>query len=402
MSLPYDLKQLLGDVEPDAYAQLNSGIGNPTGETHLVVVNGQLRVFTRESLIGEFKGVEIDPAQPPRLEKGGFADTLHVALKDGESHDFNVGSFERDGIVAVLDAMSDQVATTEPEPPQEPAKEEPDAFAFEPLVSQEQESPPPSPPIESPLVEPVTEEPVTEEETGPVEHQHHRREDDEDLQGTRDVKGTEVKQRDGSVLYRSNDPGCLGCLLQFILFAGGVTGFWFLHVLAMENAVAYFGWGRLDPEGGAWVGTKIVALICGAYVGGKLAGVVSKLAKAQIWGGAVLFKDGLMVVFGPKGKWHKRFFLDQNIEWECRWHTASPEGDNDNRRAYQVVVEFKQDGTSASLRTNFSAKQVNFHVRNMTYTKLEDPPPNEGTVTLDTNTFRKVIRAVAEDKGWKS
>ena len=77
MDVPSEIRNLLSGREPKAHAALSCSIHGPIGETHFVVADGQLFVFERESLFGEFKPVALDPAHPPRLEKGTFSDTLH-------------------------------------------------------------------------------------------------------------------------------------------------------------------------------------------------------------------------------------------------------------------------------------------------------------------------------------
>lgn len=109
MGIPPEIRKLLGTREASAHASLSCGLRGPIGETHLVVADGQLFVFERESLIGEYTRVEL--AAVPVLEQGDFTDTLHLLAVDGSDAELTVTSFEREAVASVL------AAAAKPAPP---------------------------------------------------------------------------------------------------------------------------------------------------------------------------------------------------------------------------------------------------------------------------------------------
>src|SRR5690606_2209519 len=89
-------------------------------------------------------------------------------------------------------------------------------------------------------------------------------------------------------LHHGNDMPGWGCMAQLALFAGGIVLMWHLHDRAVVQLATLQG-NVLDPEGFTYFATKALAVICGCYLGGKLAGVVTRIGRARRWLGHVEF-----------------------------------------------------------------------------------------------------------------
>ena len=410
MNVPSEIRSLLGGREPSAYAALSCSLSQPIGETHLVVADGQLFVFTRESLLGEFSKVELDPAHPPKLEKGDFSDTLHLALADGTAHELNVSSFERDALNDVLsrdpapaqaNQVDKEIAPPDPlrvstadddEPPIAPSVPAADDNPFE-LPSQLAAEKKAEEAFKLPPVAPAS-MPSEEPDTGLIDRRSRAktRQPDYEPNEERIDRDDKAERKD---IYHSEHPGTLGCWLQFFLFLGGVLAIWSLHIAAYDSAAKFLDW-EVDTDSASYVLTKIVAVIAGAWVGIKLAGIISWMARRGNWGGYLEFRGMDAVFHGPKGAWKKSIDLSKPFEAECLWKNSSSNSKPNDNKNFNVIVVFRQDGTEAGLGGILLAKQVNFNVKGMQYTELPEAPKFPFAFTLNQKNLRKVVARIME------
>jgi hypothetical protein len=389
MSAPSDIRKLLGDREPKAYAALSCSIDGPIGETHLVVADGQLFVFTRESLLGEYQQLKLDSAHPPKLERGDFSDTLHLALADGSAHDLNVSSFERDAVNEVLAqesapaAAADEKADDNPfELPSQIAaeKEAEEAFQLPSVAAIETQKEPPG----GGLIE-LKKFAEQVEEVPPVNKEWEPNEETIDREGKADERA----------VYHSEHPGNLGCWLQFFLFAGAIAALWSLQIAAYESTARLLDW-DVDTDSASYVLSKIVAVIAGAWLGVKLAGIISWIAHRNNWGGYLEFKGMDAVFHGPKDAWKKSIDLSKSFKAECMWRCNVTNAKPNDKKNFNVIVVFRQDGTEVGLGGIIYGKQVNFNVKGMDYTELKEAPKFPFAFTLNQKNLRKVIARIME------
>ncbi|MEZ5990852.1 MAG: hypothetical protein R3E76_00660 [Planctomycetota bacterium] len=397
MTLPPEVMAALAGRSPNAHATLNCSIDGPIGETLIVAAEGQLFVFSRQSMIGSYEPVELETANPPKLERGDFSDTLHVNLADGTPHELSVSSFERDAVTAVLEAaptMASAGGSAQDESAEETAHDSPP----ESTLASTQETPDADPPFEQPP-------PVSTADDGSASSNPPVPKPETRAPSTRrpshrlpELEPDESKHDDGprQDIYHSRHPGTLGCWLQFILFVGGVVAFWFLHVLAYENAAEYLRW-EVDTDSASFVLTKIVAMIAGVYVGAKLTGIINWLSDRGNWGGYLEFRGMDAIFNGPKGAWKEIIDLSKPFDVECQWHCTSKDAKPDDKKSHHVTVIFRQGESAAALGGILFAKQVNFNVTGMTYTQVEKQPTFPHAFTLEQKTLRKVVTRIMKD-----
>ena len=436
MAIPSEIRKLLGNREPTAHASLSASFHGPIGETHFVVADGQLFVFQRESLIGDFEPVQLDPAHPPKLEKGTFNDVLHVSLADGTPHELQVSSFDRDGIQRVLEAnaapaeqaeATAKTSSPESDTPLADVKEfsdmeklfdtgdkaaeekeetsslddaanefnkateklqglgseedsglidlksietpqAPDAFRVEPYKAEE---PKPAEPPVTPVV-------VDKDEA---------REEAEALK--------EAEKNRNKNIYYGSDPGCVGCLIQVVLFLGGILGMWYAHEIGMLNI------GVVEPdqeydESAIFVITKIVAVIAGIYLGGKSASLFGKLFQKLNWTGWVAFVKDRAVVIGQRGKWQTTLELSQPIEFDGGAHSSISASTDDkgrpNKRSFNVFMRVIQGSVSFTLKTSISRAGNPASFSGIPLQALSEERKDERMITMDNKTFRAVIK----------
>jgi hypothetical protein len=377
MAVPAEIRKQLGDREPSAHASLSCGLTGPIGEVHFIVADGQLFVFERESLVGEFRAVDLDAAHPPRLEAGSFNDVLHMALADGSAHELQVSSFDRDAITALLDRTGARSVSEGP-----PPAEAPDESAAEPepmLI----EMPRPEPePLETPAAEPAP-------ETGPAA--------DSDEEAAELAADKEAQKHEGREFHGS-DPGCTGCLIQFVLFAAGVVALWFAHEQAMLNTGVVAPEDEYD-ESFLFVITKIAAVVAGMYLGGKLAGLAGRVFRRLQWTGRALVERGSCVVEGPRAKWTLTVDLSREFTLEGATHTS---GKGEGKHSHGVWVRLQQDGRHADFKTTYMRARTQPRFEGVPLARLEKDREAPQTLSIQELTLRRLVRRLKQEPGYKS
>ena len=420
--IPSEIKALLGDAEITAYAKLGAGLKSAIGETHLVLVAGQIRIFSRDSIIGDFAQPALDSGSKPLLTPGTFNDTLELQLADGTEVSLNVSSFDRSNVADLLDKVAPMPANSMDDPEQdtvEPPIAE-DTTPEAPLEPGEVIQPPPAPePSEEDLdslfatddvitsipplefgsnpeleIEPM---PAFVPDPAPVATEAPRFSSAKKASAKRsepDDKKDIKPDANGVYAYKSPDPGCTGCIVQIILFFGSVYLFWELQPAAMDNLWSRLVWGVPEHSGFLWVVAKIITVIAGGYFGVQICKLVSMYAKAKLLSGAVMFKGNTATVIGPKARTTHGFELNKPFSWSCDWYSSSE--DEDAKRALNVQIRITQGSKIAVIKGMIQDVQPEFFVENMNYNKVKDIENDPDAVTFPEVMLRQVIRRM----GW--
>ena len=394
MSVPSEIRKLLAGREPKAYASLSCSFHGPIGETHFVVADGQLFVFERESLIGDFKRVTLDPGFPPKLEKGTFSDTLHVALADGEAYELTVSSFDRDALEQVLlenatAARAESVASVEAMT-SEALAEAPAELADAPTAVPES----PDSPAQDGLIDlrKMAQEVDSKPQQPPTEPKRALSE----VQQAKDNEPEDDKREDAQVAtYYGSDSGCFGCTLLLVVFAAAVIGFWYLHIEAART-IGLIGPTEEDADSFSFIATKIIALIAGAYVGGRAAQLVNKVLNGLGLTGRVMFSQNVIQVFGRLGKWHLMITtpveFQMTLEAYSEVEAATDSQGKPAKRAINYYLRIQQHGKSALLKTsNFSAEPYR-EIAEVPVNQAIAEPTSDQLITFEYKTFKKLLR----------
>jgi hypothetical protein len=375
MSVPSEIRKLL-DAEPQAHAALSCSLQGPIGETHLVVANRQLFLFTRESLVGEFTRLALDPVRAPVLEAGDFADTLHVQLADGASFELNVSSFERDAVTQTLAAVGDTIPAAAPLPTAEP-----------PAASIPPEAPAPH---EAPGVTP---EP--QPETTPAPLQTHAAPAQDPV-----PDGPEDPQADNEpATYEGSTLRLIPCLGMMLFFFGPMVGMWFAHDAALQ-ALTQMSPGKREAGTFLYVITKFLAMVAGIYAGVKLLMLFNKFGTARNWDGQVIFDRHGVKLVGPSSKWEVTIDQSRQFELSCECHAEKPTGGQQaTRRQHIYYLHIRQQGDAATLRTSLYAAAPEPAIAGVRVTPIEREQETPNTLAMDEKGFRRVaarLRKLAE------
>ena len=382
MSVPSEIRKLLGGRDVKAHAALSCSFSGPIGETHFVVADGQLFVFERESLIGDFRAVDLDPAHKPKLERGSFNDTLFVALADGAVHELNVSSFERDSIEQVL---LENAATPEAQPAE---IEKPTVFNTDAHFETGN----------APVPEPVgPAKPVIERQSTPSARRElpeqpteKERAEEEDKQLGREVS-----------IYCGSDPGCIGCLTQFLLFAGAIVAFWYLHIEAAQT-LGIVPEGTVEDDSFSFIATKILAVIAGGYFGGRLAGLFGKLFRMLNWTGRVVFSQSTIQVIAPRAKWLLLISTPLEFSISVESFTEAEEThdgqDRLHKRGFNYYLNIEQNGQQATLKTSHPTAQALIDFAGLPVKPAEAKPSEERCITFDYKTLKHIARRLAKSQ----
>ncbi|MCA8914007.1 MAG: hypothetical protein KDB90_01245 [Planctomycetes bacterium] len=394
MSVPSEIRKLLAGREPKAYASLSCSFHGPIGETHFVVADGQLFVFERESLIGDFKRVTLDPEFPPKLEKGTFSDTLHVALADGEAYELTVSSFDRDALEQVLlenaTAAPAEIVVGVEATASEVLKNAPAEAGADPVGEPESADTP----AQDELIDlrKKAEEFDSKPQPQPSEPKHALTAVDQ----AKDNEAEEDKRADAEVaVYYGSDSGCFGCALLLVVFSAAVVGFWYLHIEAART-IGLIGPTEEDADSFSFIATKIIALIAGAYVGGRAAQLVNKVLNGLGLTGRVMFSQNVIQVFGRLGKWHLMITtpveFQMTLEAYSEVEAATDSQGKPAKRAINYYLRIGQHGKSALLKTsNYSAVPYR-EIAEVPVKQAIAEPTSDQLITFEYKTFKKLLR----------
>jgi tetratricopeptide (TPR) repeat protein len=113
-TLPAEIAQALGNQADGArHLRLRSGLDTPTGESHIVVSGGALRVFARASLLDPL--VELAGASRARLEVTTLRSELHIEHAGGVAK-VSLGYGEQEQVESLLAALSEPQPDAVPVP----------------------------------------------------------------------------------------------------------------------------------------------------------------------------------------------------------------------------------------------------------------------------------------------
>lgn len=445
MAVPSEIRKLIGDRDVKAHASLSCSFQGPIGETHFVVADGQLFVFERESLVGKFRSIELDPAHPPKMVPGTFNDELHVALADGSAHELQVSSFDRDSIKKLLEENAGPAPTPTPpaDKPFEPSEKQATTPQAEVSVEQmsslsdlealfdtgedfpkvEEDSDSSSPndavkdlqdataklqeskdgedtglidlkALEFNLQQAENNAPATVEPIQQPDYASPPAIDEDEAREAAEAAKHAEKQRNKNI-YFGNDPGCVGCLIQTLLFFGGILAMWYAHEIGMLNA------GVVEPdqeydENLVFVLTKILAVIAGIYLGGKSASLFGKLFQKLNWTGTIAFVKGRAIVMGPRGKWQMVLDPSTPFSFEGGAHSSIQSSTDDKgrptKRSFIVFIRVVQEPTSFTLRTGVPRADHPKTICGIPLKPLQEEWKDERTIRLDSKTFHIVLK----------
>ncbi|MCB9932503.1 MAG: hypothetical protein H6841_03685 [Planctomycetes bacterium] len=372
MAVPSEIRKLL-DADPEAHAALGCGLQGPVGETHLLAVGGRVVAFTRDSLIGEFTRVEL--AAIPDLERGDFADTLRLQLADGSDAELNVSSFERDAVVSLLDTAASPAPEQETPRPAvvEPADREPPRVALPPPRPERSK---PQQPVDFP------QEPAPEASGEPEPEKEKP-----DKQAGREV-----------AVYHSSDPGCFGCVAYLVVFSGTLVGFWYLHIEAART-VGMIGPSETEQDSFGFIATKVLALVAGAYMGGRLIQLVNRALCGLGLIGRVMFSQSVIQVFGPAAKWHVMFSTPLPIEVSLRCHRKFEESeassDKPGKLVFNYYLTLSQHNQTVQLKTSKHATAPQHEIAGIPVIAADEEPKSDRQLGFEYQTFKHVARRIA-------
>jgi hypothetical protein len=322
MNLPDEIRRLL---PPGAAVQAQAGLScspaSPVGETRLVLAQGQLHAFVRQSLIGGYEPLALDPAFAPRLEGDDFSGVLVIQPAGGEPARLRISPFERADIQRLLAALP--AATT----PLAAAAEVPPApVPAAPPVLPPSPPPPPEPaPLDQAPPQPL---PADAQQSLPP------------VRPNNDAQHEESRKDD----FAGELPFLTGCLPMLAITAVLIAGCWVFDDYSRAWLAARTGWGALE-DGFLEVLGKIVAVVSG-LVGGILVAI-----RIDAWNfrtnrsGRVTIKHGRIVVLAPKSAWKSDLPLDgAEIAWHCRALPRDSEKKEDEQPfAAQIVISSRHD-----------------------------------------------------------
>jgi hypothetical protein len=356
MAVPQEIRKLL-TAEPQSHAALSCSLHGPIGETHMVVADGRLSFFIRETLVGNFTCVALDPVRLPVLEAGDFADTLHVQLADGTSFELNVSSFEREAVARTLAA-----AAAEPTPESAPIEPTPDAPASPP--EQQVEAPAGFGPAEAPAL------PLAAPAPEP---------DPEDEQAEKEP-----------ATYEASTLRLMPCLGMVLFFVGPIVGMWVAHSEAML-AMALLAPGEYLEVGFIFVITKILALVAGIYAGVKLLTLFNRFGTSRNWDGKVIFDRHGVKLIGPSNKWEITIDESRPFELSCDCHAEKPTSSSESaKRQHIYYLRIQQQGDAATLRTSVYATSPEPVIAGAHVVPIEREQETPNTLAMDEKVFRRV------------
>jgi len=343
--IPQEIRALL-PAPITAHAALSCSPGSVVGETHFVVAGGRLLVFSRESLVGGYAPVLLDPAAAPALDNGDFSSTLHLQLVDATPVELNVSSFERpamQALLAELAAIAPILAGPSP--------------GNAPELRNRADSPTETPTVLSPTEAAAAPVPATALNADPAGGLLAAAAilDTPRLQlpaipaGTNAPGPKEPRDNRGPGEFAGDPPFFTGCLPALLLLAGTGWGLWTLEERARDSLWGFTGWAL-------WQGTFLMVL-------GKIAACIGALALTywfavwlQDWNfrrnltGRVTIRSRQVHFLAPKGLWKSDFDLRKcSVEFQCTQKPAANSNVKPEDLEFVVLVRFTQGDAQASL-----------------------------------------------------
>ncbi len=389
--IPQEIRAVLPGP-PTAHAALSCSPGSVVGETHFVVTGGRLLVFSRESLVGGYAPVLLDPAVTPALEGGDFSSTLHFQLADATPVELNVSSFERpamQALLAELAAIAPVLADPSPgNAPELPNR--PDSPTGTSTIL------PPTEPVAAPV-------PTTALSADPAGELHP-------AAASRDTPRWQLpaipaataapgpkKPRDnrGPGEFAGDPPFFTGCLPALLLLAGTGWGLWTLEERVRDSLWGFTGWAL-------WQGTFLMVL-------GKIAACIGAMALTYwfaVWlegwnfrrnlTGRVTIRSRRVHFLAPKGLWKSDFDLRKcRVEFQC---TQKPPGNNNTKPEdleFVVLVRFTQGDSQASIWVHSIRWKDIAGSQWQPQTSVEKP---ERRIEFMGHEFKELLPALLEEK----
>lgn len=307
MSLPAEITRLLpAGTKLSAHAVISSSPGSSVGETHLIVADGRLLAFVRESLIGQFAPLALDTSFSPQLIGGEYSASLRLRLGDGTEAQLAVSTFERAPVATLLAALP---ATPVADTPQKAAVEQPVAA--------------PAPVTPTEVAKPAETAAHVLESTSP---QRHLAEPKPPADG---------KWRDE---FAGDTPFVTGCLPTLIAAVALCIVLWIGESLLRETINDLTGWAFLKWGFIEFLGKAIAivgGLVAAVWFGMWLDGVNFRANTT----GRVTIKNGMLVVLAPKAAWKAEFPLKHTtLEFMCRKHDTKGDHSDDSQAVEALIV----------------------------------------------------------------
>lgn len=381
MLIPPEIERLLQGAAPQAHAALGCGLAGPIGETHLVVANGQLIVFTRDSLFAEFARVAADPSGGLRLEAGTFSHTLHLKLADGVAHELNVSSFEHDNVKRVLEVLAAHASSPAPPPPM-PAPT-PQAPPPAPMPSPRHAEPAPEPPPQPAQPKQATKpsESGRAKPTAPPPSQW----------APKDISRRAHTLQQRGIYYGSNS-GCGGCLLMMLLFFGPIAALWIAHIYAMETLGGLFNT-RFSEDDISYFFTKAAAVVAGIYVGYRFFAWFDAWYEDAWYRGGVHFDKSILRVIGERRSYEVAFDLQKPIvmAMQAVKPAESKTSGDTSRQPVVVIVYLRQGAASAALRTSLNVPADDIRLDDRKPEWIDKEPENVRKLLVAEENFNRVM-----------
>jgi len=323
MSLPAEITRMFAPgAHVSAHAAISSSPGSSIGETRLVVIDGQLLAFVRESLIGDYTPLPLDATFHPVMEGGDFSARLLLRAADGAPLELKVSSFESSDVTRLLAAL--------------PAPVAPVSVAVATFL-------PPAPatalPQPLPTVAPATPNAAPARTPEPTP--------------TPRVSVPEPKPPANGEWkndFAGDSPFLTGCLPSLIFVVAAGVGLWHLEGYLRVYVYAATNWDFLfwGFTGFVMKAVAIVlALVASAYFGMWLDALNFRMNTT----GKVTIKAGQLTVLAPKAAWKHTFALKRaRIEYQCR--SRDTKEDASESASCEALITLTEGGLTVGLVVN--------------------------------------------------
>lgn len=331
MTLPGEILRLLPPgLAVQATAAVSCSPASSVGETRLVLADSRLFAFVRESLIGEFAQLALDPAFPVRLVGDDFSTVLQLRPENAPSIDLRVSTFERADVARLLALLpADAGAATVPAAPQAAsASPGPVQGSVQPVVPDSAAAMAPA--QSSVLLPPPMPQPPTLPPVLPTA-----------VAGQKELKDE----------FSGELPFLTGCLPGLIIWIGATVGLWFLEealrlLLAEETNWKFWLFGVAEVVG------KAIAIAAG------LAAAIGAGVLLDDWNfrtnrsGRVTIRNGRLVVLAPKLAWKVDLPLaGATVEFQCQPKQAQ-ENQQPEQQQFSALIKVSSRGESVGISIN--------------------------------------------------